>query len=190
MSKPVSLSIATRPVLFSPELFNWSNLDQQAKTRRVFVGCLLFIVGVSIYDSYLVALYSNTILKDERNPICKLLILKDPEQLSWFLAGKFIGNAGVVGTLTLLHWFGYKRTLTVVASVALFQLGLLTYLTFSDPITGLLHFDGLLSHNPHVFERAFETTMMHVKVLLSALTVGGLTIVMWKRNSQKRLCTT
>ena len=190
MSKPFSLSIPTRPTLFSPELFNWSALDQQTKTRRIFLGCLLLIVSISIYDSYLVAIFPKTILEDERNPICKILIQQDPDKLSWFLAGKFIGNAVVVGTLTLLYWFGYKRVMTVAKGVALFQLGLMTYLTFSDPITGLLHFDGLFSHNPDVVKRAYETTLMHVKVLLSVLTVGGTAIIVWKRNSNKRLCTT
>ena len=161
-------------------------MGQPSKTRKAFLGCLLFIVGVSIYDSYLVALYPLTILEDERNPICKLLIQKDPLNLSWFLAGKFIGNLIVIGTLSLLCWIGYRRFMTVTVGVTLFQLGLLAYLTLSDPVTGLLHFDDLVSHDPARAARAFKSLAIQMSIL-TCTVVGGLAIISWR---SKRSCWT
>ena len=153
--------------------------------QHAFLGCLAFIVSVSIYDSYLVALYRECILYDERNPICEMLIRKDPNTLSWFMAGKLAGNLGVVGTLVLLRWVGYNRTLMVASGVAAFQLVLLTFLTISDPMTGLLHFDDLFSHNPAKAAKALNSAMLHAVVLSGMIALGVIIGVRWKtiRNS-------
>ena len=180
MSKPVSLSIFTRSTLFSSESFNWSAMGRSLKSRKAFLGCLLFIVGVSIYDSYLVALYPLTILEDERNPICKMLIQKDPLYLSWFLAGKFIGNLIVVGSLALMSWIGYRRIMAVTFGVTLFQAGLLAYLTLSDPLTGVLHFGDLFSHDPARAAQALKSLAIHMSIFSCTVIVGGLTVVGWR----------
>ncbi len=160
-------------------LFSQISTQPGSLVRQAFLGCLLFIVGVSIYDSYLVALYREFILYDERNPVCEILIQKDPENLTWFMVGKLIGNMLVIGTLALLRWIGYKQTLTVALSVALFQFALLMFLTFSDPITGLLHFDDLFSHNPDRAAKALNSAMLHAIAL--AITVAGvITGIRWK----------
>jgi hypothetical protein len=137
-------------------------------------------VGVSIYDSYLVALYRDFILHDERNPICEILIRKDPNNLSCFMLGKLLGNLGVIGTLMFLRWIGYKPTLTVTLGVALFQLALLTFLTFSDPRTGLLHFDDLFSHDPDRAAQALNSMMLQGVGLAVAISTGAIAAIRWK----------
>jgi len=149
-------------------------------SRHGFLGFLLFIVGVSIYDSYLVAIYRECILYDERNPICEMLIRKDPGNLSWFMAGKFLGNLCVVGTLLLLRWIGYGHTLVVARGVAFFQAALLVFLTLSDPKTGLLHFDDLSSHDPAKAATAVNSALLQAIVLVGIVGAAVFTVGKWK----------
>ena len=162
------------------------------KKKIWFFACLISIVGVSTYDTLLVILYRDSILDDERNPICELLIRKDPNQLTWFLLGKILGNAGVVGTLTALYRLDYHRVMTVATSVALFQYWLLVFLNFSDPLTGFLHFDGLLSKDPKQFASGLNSAMIHGFATVGLLMVGIITRITWKsiRNSARVLGTT
>ena len=150
---------------------------------KVFSACLLFIACVSIYDTYLVAFYKETILLDERNPICEYLIRQDTSQLTWFLCGKLVGNLVVISTLLSLFFFGFSQALTVAKSVACFQLLLLSYLWFSDPISGVLHFDGFLSTNPYEFRNAVLSAMVHVGVVVS--TVMGAVFLKRKLGSMR-----
>lgn len=145
-----------------------------------FLACLLFIVGVSVYDTYLVLINRDAILFDERNPICEILIRQDPNNLTWFIVGKLAGNLGVVGTLLCLRWMGYQRILIVTIGVALFQFLLLTFLTFSDPMTGLLHFDGLYSRNPAIVAQAQTSVFLHSLALGGLLVTGTITGIRWK----------
>jgi len=161
-------------------MFGQSRPKQNSMARQAFLGCLFFIVGVSIYDSYLVALYRDSILDDERNPICEILIQKDPDNLSWFMLGKLAGNFCVIGTLMLLRWIGYKYSLVVAFGVAIFQLALLTFLTFSDPLTGLLHFDDLLSTDPDRVAKAMYSAMLHVVALMLTSVAIGIAGIRWK----------
>ena len=136
---------------------------------KVFSFCLLFIVCVSIYDTYLVSVYRDTILLEERNPICLYLIQQDTSQLTWFIAGKLVGNLVVAGTLLSLFWFGFRRALTVAKGVACFQFLLLFYLLFSDPTTGILDFDGLVSSSSSEFRQAVLSAMAHIGVVVPTL---------------------
>lgn len=160
--------------------------------RNWFFACLVFIVGVSIYDTYLVFLYQDSILFNEFNPICELLIRKDPHQLSWFLLGKTLGNLGVVGTLMTLYRLGYRWTNSVATNVALFQLLLLVFLNFSDPRTGFLSFDGLFSHDPEKFAQGVSSAAIHGFAILGFLMVWVLTRIWWRtmRSSPRTLGTT
>ena len=134
--------------------------------------CLLCIVSVSIYDAYLVVLFKGEILFDERNPICVMLIRKDPNSLTWFLGGKFLGNVFVVATLVFLRWIRYSRAMAIAKGVAAFQIGLLFYLTFADQNTGFLHFDGLFSNDPIHFNEALVSIGIHFSALMTIVAVG------------------
>ena len=180
MSRTLTVANPCRPQWLPLGTLCQTLIDKFSSARHAFLGCLLFIVGVSIYDSYLVALYRDAILFDERNPICEILIRKDPNHLSWFMLGKFLGNLGVVGTLMLLRWIGYKQTLTVAVGVAFFQLALLTFLTFSDPMTGLLHFDDLYSQDPVRAAKAVNSALLHGVVMTVTIVAGLIVSVKWK----------
>ena len=154
------------------------------QSKKVFSFCLIFIVCVSIYDTYLVAAYRDTILLNERNPICLFLIQQDFGQLTWFLGGKLVGNLVVVGTLLGLLFSGFRQTLTVAKGVAGFQFLLLIYLHFSDPMSGVLDFDGITSPYAYEFREALLSVTAHVGVLALALTGGVLIKRKW---DQRRL---
>lgn len=139
---------------------------------KVFSLCLLFIVCVSIYDTYLVVLFRDSILVDERNPICEYLIRQDTGQLTWFIVGKLVGNLAVVGTLLGLYGFRFRRTLTVTKGVACFQLMLLVYLHLSDKASGVLNFDGFWSPSQMEFRKSVVSAMVHIGVGVPML-VGG-----------------
>ena len=141
-------------------------------SRKLFACCVLFIVCVSIYDTYLVLAYPAGILVGERNPICLYLIRQDMSQFSWFIGGKVLGNIVVVSTLLGLYFSGFRHALTVAKGVALFQLLLLVFLHMSDPCTGLLHFDDLGSKVSSKFYSAMWSLLLHLSVI-GAVIVGG-----------------
>lgn len=140
---------------------------------KVFSFCILFIVSVSIYDTYLVSIYREGILASEKNPICLYLIRQDMSHLSWFIGGKVLGNVAVVAALLGLYWLRFRHALTVAKAIAWFQLSLLAYLHTSDALTGLFHFDDLSSNVPAKFEAALFSLLLHLAVMVTMIS-GGL----------------
>lgn len=161
-----------------------SSLRLGASLHVAFAVCIGFILCVSIYDSLLVVQYKTTILFEERNPVCAMLIKQDPGSLSWFLAGKAVGNFLVVSILIGLYRFNYRHAMPVAEGVAAFQLLLLVYLNFSDPWTGFLYFDGLASHDPEKFSKGITILATHLVVLIS-IVVGTLTWARYKSNRKR-----
>lgn len=162
------------------KLLEWLPLNP----RAVFAYCILCILLVSIYDSYMVVLYRKSILSIERNPICEFLIRQDPYSLTWFLVGKVLGNAGVIGTLSLLFWCGYRHTILIAKCLAFFQILLLVYLMFSDPLSGFLHFDGLHSGNATHFRKGMNSALIHLAILGPVL--AAFVIMKWKRQESRQ----
>ena len=159
---------------------NWS--------RKLFAFCLLFIVSVSIYDTYLVTLYRDSILLDERNPVCLYLIQQDTSQLTWFILGKLAGNLVVVGTLLGLFLSGFRNALTVAKGVAFFQLLLLIYLQFSDPLTGILDFDGFVSASQEDNRQAILSVVAHLGVVVPALMGSVIAKRKWDSKRMQAIC--
>ena len=132
----------------------------------LLIGCLLVIISVSIFDTYLVYRFRDHIVIDEKNPICLTLIKYDAQNLTWFLWGKFLGNLFVASMLVALFRFSYRHTNTVSMSVACFQICLLVYLFCSDHTTGVLHFEGLFSQGKHEFRVAHNAMLLELVGLI------------------------
>lgn len=96
--------------------------------------CLLVITAVSAFDIWS-AVANSSIMKVEKNPICLALMELDPNGLSYFIFGKSFGTLAVIATLIGLHLKSYRYATTVTIAILLFQIGLLIYLTLSDPLT-------------------------------------------------------
>jgi hypothetical protein len=69
----------------------------------------------------------------ELNPVGCWLMQADNGQPSLFLAAKFQGTIVVLGTLQLIHRWNAGLAHVMAASLALFQAGLLAFLTLSVP---------------------------------------------------------
>lgn len=99
----------------------------------VFPVLWLFIGTVSCYDAYLIIKYQQSIQVMELNPVGCWLMQADNGQPSLFLAAKFQGTIVVLGTLQLIHRRNIGLAHFMAASLALFQAGLLAFLTLSVP---------------------------------------------------------
>ena len=119
------------------------------KTKAIFLTlCLFTIAAISATDIWF-AVENATIMAMEKNPICLALMELDPASFSFFILGKSLGTAMVILTLTTLYRHNYKYAMTVTMAVTCFQLGLLMYLTLSDPRMGdLPNFALLFSDTP------------------------------------------
>lgn len=162
-------------LIFGPERSKrnaTSFMDWFFQSPSAFLICLTIILAVSIYDTYMVFVFQNIIIGMERNPICLFLIELDPDNLSWFLGGKLLGNLGVVSVLAGLKKFRYRYAQIAAITVAAFQLGLLTYLSLADYQTGVFHFDYLWNSDPRLFNIGVRNALAHAGVLLLAGTIG------------------
>ena len=108
--------------------------------------CLFIIAAISATDIWF-AVANSCIQKVEQNPVCMALIELDPDGFSFFILGKSTGTLMVILTLVLLHSREYRSATTVTIAITVFQIGLLTYLTLSDPLTYNLPNFGLLFEN-------------------------------------------
>jgi len=104
-----------------------------SKKLLIVCCCLLFIAVISALDTWF-AVTNLQIVQVEKNPICRALLQLEPEGCTWFIAGKSLGTMTTLLILSLLHVYRYKRAMIVTLSISTFQLGLLVYLTLSDPL--------------------------------------------------------
>jgi hypothetical protein len=155
--------------------------------RNVLLASLIiWILAVSAYDTYLVAIYRSIIGDLERNPVCMFLIRLDPTHLTWFVAGKCVGNLLVVLCLVLLHKFRYKHAMLVATSIGCSQLLLFAYLCLADFQTGLFHFDDLNSNRPERFRIGVLILTAHTVVLFSIVGMW-LALRSFLKNRQKEV---
>lgn len=120
---------------------------QKAKVMFLLL-CLFTIAAISATDIWF-AVENGLIMKMEKNPICLALMKLDPSGFSFFILGKSFGTAMVILTLMTLYRRNYRHAMTVTIAVTCFQLGLLTYLTLSDPrMHNLPNFGLLFSDSP------------------------------------------
>jgi hypothetical protein len=97
--------------------------------------CFTIIASVSTLDALLVA-WNPLIEQGEKNPICLALIRMCPRTLVAFFVGKGLGTISVLAIIGYLLKANVYRPRVVLASITLFQIGLLTYLYLSDPLIG------------------------------------------------------
>ena len=122
--------------------------DRKGLATIAIVVCFLVIASISTLDALLVA-WNPSIEHVEQNPICLALIQLAPRSLIAFFVGKGLGTISVLATIAFLLKANIFRPKLVLASITLFQVGLLTYLFLSDPmIGGLPNFALLFRETP------------------------------------------
>ena len=83
------------------------------------------------------------------------LIELDPQRFTFFILGKSLGTAAVMAVILSLFRNSYRHAQAVMFAITLFQIGLLTFLVLSDPLT---------NHLPN-FELLFTDTHESIWVL-------------------------
>ena len=126
----MSASIIPRPT--ASHRFDLGALCSQF-TNRTLVLCFVTIVAISALDTWF-AVANSSIFLLEKNPVCLALMRLDSQCFTFFIAGKSLGTLMVLLCLLAMHYYAYQHAKLVTLSVTLFQVGLLIYLTLSDPL--------------------------------------------------------
>lgn len=102
--------------------------------RRFWFPVLWSFIGfVSAIDSYFVIRFRELMADMEQNPIGSYLIQLDDGHVGVFLRTKAAGTIAVLTVLAVLYLARHRWAGPIVGSVALFQFGLLYYLTMTIP---------------------------------------------------------
>lgn len=99
--------------------------------RNWFPILLSLISAVSIYDTILIVVFSESIEVMEENPVGIWLLTVGNGNIWLFVRAKLAGTLIVLTTLKWMHHRRSNKTLPVTSSIAAYQTGLFTYLTFA-----------------------------------------------------------
>ncbi len=91
----------------------------------------LFIVFVSVWDSFLTLLHRTEMHTAELNPIGRALIELNAGGVFYLLVAKAAGTLLVTSILATLYDHNPRRAFAITTPISGFQLGLLAFLTFS-----------------------------------------------------------
>ena len=103
-------------------------------SQLLFAMTWVFIGAVSCFDAYLIVKFKDTLPLMELNPVGRLLLEWDGGEPSLFVAAKFLGTILVLGILFALRQKNRRMAGVTAGSVAVFQFGLLMFLTVSLPL--------------------------------------------------------
>lgn len=99
-------------------------------TTLRFLVLWLFIAAVSSYDAYLLVCYPDSLPYMESNPVGVYLVEVADGDVSVFLNCKVAGTVVVLCSLLGLYRKHRRWAMPVAHGLAIFQFGLLLYLTF------------------------------------------------------------
>ena len=99
--------------------------------KNWFPVLMTLIAAVSLYDTALIVKFSDTIHGMEENPIGVWLLSIGDGSIWLFVRAKVAGTLTVLSVLTLMYRCRSNKTLPVTSSIAAYQTGLFTYLTFA-----------------------------------------------------------
>ncbi len=92
---------------------------------------LCVLIGlVSLYDTFLIVKFSWSIRQLEENPLGRWLIDIANGDVGGFVRVKLAGTVIVLSVLTMLQKLKSRKAFPVTSSIAAYQTGLFTYLTF------------------------------------------------------------
>jgi hypothetical protein len=119
VAAPINENVDRAACYKSSQLVTWT---------PVFVGVLIFVAGVSIYDGYLVIRTGSMIGDFELNPVGQYLIKCDDGDISVFLRVKAAGTLVSLAGLCVLHRHSRRLAGPVEFALVVFQGGLLLFL--------------------------------------------------------------
>lgn len=104
-------------------------IEHIRKWQLWFPVALLVIGLVSLYDTFLIVKYSESLWLMEENPVGRWLLEINDQDVSVFVRIKLAGTLLVMSTLVLMYRCGSRLLFPVSTSVASWQVGLFMYLT-------------------------------------------------------------
>jgi hypothetical protein len=105
-------------------------LGFQNRRALLFTACCLCVAAVSVHDAILVILNDEVIVQGEQNPMGRFLLDAQGGEVGLFVLVKLAGTAVVCATLITLYQHRRRIGMIAAGALAVFQLGLLGYLTF------------------------------------------------------------
>ncbi len=106
-----------------------SKMRYLSRFQLWFPVALTFITVVSLYDTWLIARFDESIPSMEQNPIGLWLLQVNGGQVDVFIRVKLAGTLVVLSTLFFMKWRRNRAVVPVTTSISPFQAGLLYYLT-------------------------------------------------------------
>lgn len=100
-------------------------------TTLLFAICLAIVTLVSVHDAVLIVINHRIIGEFEENPIGSFLLNIQGGQVWLFFCTKLLGTSLVIAVLVTLYEYRRSMGMICVLALSVFQLGLLSYLTFS-----------------------------------------------------------
>jgi hypothetical protein len=101
--------------------------------RRWFIALWAFIALVAAIDAYLTYRFKDMMSQLEENRVGQALIELGYGKVSIFMNVKIAGTVVVLSVLVALYRYRRRWSVPVTVAIAAFQLGLLGYLTLSEP---------------------------------------------------------
>ena len=103
------------------------------RTQSAFWAMWLMVGAISCYDAWLVQQYQFSIQVLEENPIGRWLIEAGSGDVLLFIRAKLAGTLVVLSVLAALNRYSRRLAQPTAVALAVFQLGLLVYLTVDMP---------------------------------------------------------
>ncbi len=101
------------------------------KMPQLCYWCMwLFIVFVSVWDSFLTIMYRTDMRRVELNPIGRALIELNNGDVIYLLVAKGAGTILVASILAALYDYNPRRAFAITAPISCFQMGLLLFLSY------------------------------------------------------------
>ena len=112
---PCCLMTLEQPTRRTPHVLYWS--------------MWLFIVFVSVWDSFLTFVYRSDMQRTELNPLGRAMIDLNGGEVLYFLLLKAAGTIFVTSILAALYKYDPRRAFTITTPIVGFQAALLLFLT-------------------------------------------------------------
>jgi hypothetical protein len=112
---------------------DWRPRWHRAAIRLAFYGQWLFVIFVSVFDTLLTIQLQDQMMISELNPLGRALLYLDSGQVRCLIIVKGIGTILAASIVLVLFWRRPQWGLAVIAGLAVFQLGLLLFLTLDHP---------------------------------------------------------
>lgn len=103
------------------------------RTQSAFWSMWIIVGAISCYDAYLVQRYQFSIRVLEENPIGRWLLDAGQGDVLLFVRAKLAGTLLVLTALAALYRYCRRLAHPTAVALAVFQLGLLTYLSVDIP---------------------------------------------------------